>query len=98
MQKPKQVSAACAVVIFSTDQMAWPLALWIATTVGPLTALKTRSQPSVSKRPGQLQSCFIAHLTPVGSRSEAAEVQPASWLTARCDPSPTVGLLTVHYC
>ena len=36
------MSAAWAVVIFTTDQLAWPLALWIATTVGPLTALKTR--------------------------------------------------------
>jgi len=36
------LSAAWAAVIFATDQVAWPLALWIATTVGPLTALKTR--------------------------------------------------------
>ncbi len=37
------LSAAWAVVIFVTDQLAWPLALWIATTVGPLTALKPAS-------------------------------------------------------
>ncbi|MEM9517320.1 MAG: hypothetical protein AAGA42_20905 [Actinomycetota bacterium] len=36
------MSAAWAVVIIVTDQLAWPLALWIATTVGPLTALATR--------------------------------------------------------
>ena len=36
------LSAAWAVVIVATDQLAWPLALWIATTVGPLSALKTR--------------------------------------------------------
>lgn len=36
------LSATWAVVIFVTDQLAWPLALWIATTVGPLTALTTR--------------------------------------------------------
>ena len=36
------MSAAWAVVIFVTDQPAWPLAVWIATTLGPLTALKTR--------------------------------------------------------
>ena len=36
------LSVAWAVVIFVTDQPAWPLALWIATTVGPLTALKAR--------------------------------------------------------
>jgi hypothetical protein len=35
------LSATWAVVIFVTDQPAWPLALWIATTVGPLTALRT---------------------------------------------------------
>lgn len=31
------MSLAWAVVIFVTDQLAWPLALWIATTVGPVT-------------------------------------------------------------
>ena len=35
-------SAVWAAVIFITDQPAWPLALWIAITVGPLTALRTR--------------------------------------------------------
>jgi hypothetical protein len=30
-----------AVVIIVTDQLARPLALWIATTVGPLTCLAT---------------------------------------------------------
>jgi hypothetical protein len=34
------MSLAWAVVIIVTDQIAWPLALWIATTVGPLTFLK----------------------------------------------------------
>ena len=33
------VSLAWAVVIIVTDQVAWTLALWIATTVGPLTYL-----------------------------------------------------------
>ena len=32
-----------AVVIIVTDHVAWPLALWIATTVGPLTALQRRA-------------------------------------------------------
>lgn len=36
------LSALWAVVIFVTDAVAWPLALWVATTVGPLTALRTR--------------------------------------------------------
>ena len=40
------LSAVWAVVIFATDQVAWPLALWIAATVGPLTALKTRLDPN----------------------------------------------------
>jgi hypothetical protein len=44
------LSAAWAVVIFATDQVAWPLALWIATTVGPLTALKTRLDPNPTPR------------------------------------------------
>lgn len=37
------MSLGWAVVIFVTDELAWPLALWIATTVGPLTYL-TRTQ------------------------------------------------------
>ena len=35
------MSLAWAVVIIVTDELAWPLALWIATTVGPLTYLST---------------------------------------------------------
>lgn len=38
------LSIAWAVVIFVTDQLAWPLALWIATTVGPLTLMSSRTQ------------------------------------------------------
>ena len=44
------LSAAWAVVIFVTDQLAWPLALWIATTVGPPTALKARLDPNPTPR------------------------------------------------
>ena len=36
------LSTIWAVVVLVTDQPAWPLALWIATTLGPLTALTTR--------------------------------------------------------
>jgi len=36
------LSALWAAIILTTDQLAWPLALWIATTLGPLTALRTR--------------------------------------------------------
>ena len=36
------LSALWAMVIFTTDQLAWPLALWIAATLGPLTALRSR--------------------------------------------------------
>ncbi len=35
------MSLAWAVVIVVTEHLAWPLALWIATTVGPLTYLTT---------------------------------------------------------
>lgn len=37
------LSFVWAVVIVVTDQVAWPLALWVATTVGPLTALHSRT-------------------------------------------------------
>ncbi len=37
------LSAAWAAVIFVTDHLAWPLALWIATTVAPLTAIERRT-------------------------------------------------------
>ncbi len=36
------LSALWAVIILTTGQLAWPLALWIATTLGPLTALRSR--------------------------------------------------------
>lgn len=45
------MSALWAVVIFVTDQLAWPLALWIATTLGPLTYLRTVKNQSVSQGP-----------------------------------------------
>lgn len=40
------MSFAWAVVIVVTDAPAWPLAIFIATTVGPLTALAARSNGS----------------------------------------------------
>lgn len=33
-----------AIVIIVTDQLAWPLALWIATTVGPVTYLSRQRE------------------------------------------------------
>lgn len=36
------LSAVWAVVVVVTDQVAWPLAIWIATTLGPLTAIERR--------------------------------------------------------
>jgi hypothetical protein len=45
------LSAAWAGVILITDRVAWPLALWIATTVGPLTALDRRSRRTTSTDP-----------------------------------------------
>lgn len=35
------LSLSWAVVILVTDEVAWPLALWIAGTVGPLTLLQS---------------------------------------------------------
>jgi len=43
------LSATWAVVIFATDQLAWPLALWIATTVGPLTRWASKKSKSVDE-------------------------------------------------
>ncbi|MGB7861570.1 MAG: hypothetical protein WBM90_13825 [Acidimicrobiia bacterium] len=37
------MSLLWAVVIIVTDELAWPLALWVATTVGPLTYQQRRS-------------------------------------------------------
>jgi hypothetical protein len=34
------MSLPWALVIIVTDELAWPLALWIATTLGPLAYLK----------------------------------------------------------
>jgi hypothetical protein len=45
------LSMVWAVVIFVTDQPAWPLALWIATTVGPLTLLRSRLTKSEGRSP-----------------------------------------------
>ncbi|MGD2042561.1 MAG: hypothetical protein PVJ28_02860 [Acidimicrobiia bacterium] len=39
-------SLAWAIVIIVTDHLAWPLALWIATTVGPLTYLSRQRDQS----------------------------------------------------
>lgn len=35
------LSLLWAVVIIVTDELAWPLALWVATTVAPLTYLRS---------------------------------------------------------
>jgi hypothetical protein len=43
------MSLVWAVVIVATDQLAWPLALWIATTVGPLTYLRSSRHDSESQ-------------------------------------------------
>jgi hypothetical protein len=44
------LSATWAVVIFATDQLAWPLVLWIAMTVGPVIALKSRLDAQAGPR------------------------------------------------
>lgn len=38
-------------VIIVTDALAWPLALWIATTLGPLTLLRSRIDNTSGDRP-----------------------------------------------
>jgi hypothetical protein len=38
------LSAVWAAVVVVTDSSAWPLALWIATTIGPLIALERRAR------------------------------------------------------
>ncbi len=44
------LSALWAVVIIVTDLAAWPLALWIATTLGPLTYLqRSGSKGSITR-------------------------------------------------
>lgn len=40
------MSMLWAIVIIVTDQIAWPLALWVATTLGPLTYLRTPKHPA----------------------------------------------------
>ncbi len=38
------LSALWAVVIIVTDTISWPLTLWVATTVGPLTYLQKQTE------------------------------------------------------
>jgi hypothetical protein len=40
------MSLAWAIVIIVTEHLAWPLALWIATTVAPLTYLRSSKSES----------------------------------------------------
>jgi hypothetical protein len=72
------LSVAWAVVILVTDQLAWPLALWIATTVGPLAALQARRDATSAPNDSvsDLQD-------PVARDSEPGEGRPAS------SPRPT---------
>jgi hypothetical protein len=35
-------SAIWAAVVLATEYPAWPLAIWIAATIGPLTAIERR--------------------------------------------------------
>jgi hypothetical protein len=45
------LSVCWAGVIIVTDALAWPLALWIATTLGPLTMVRSRIDSPSSDRP-----------------------------------------------
>lgn len=62
------MSMSWAVVIFVTGAVAWPLAVWIATTVGPLTYLRTAA----------LRSGLRASDTTGGDESERVE-EEVSW-------------------
>lgn len=42
------LSVFWVVVIFVTDQPAWPLAIWVATSVGPMTRWASRASNSAS--------------------------------------------------
>lgn len=44
------LSMLWAGAVIVTDQLAWPLALWIATTVGPLTVWRARNETKPSQR------------------------------------------------
>ena len=41
------MSAAWAAAMFVTETPEWPIALWIATTVGPLTLLRIHLDPQL---------------------------------------------------
>jgi hypothetical protein len=45
------LSLVWAGVIIVTDELAWPLALWVATTLGPLTLLRSRIDDPSGGRP-----------------------------------------------
>ena len=73
MQKPEQVSAAWAVVIFATDQMAWPLALWIASRHGQTT--RPSSQAWLAEELTDREIAVLRYLpSPMSQRDIAGEL------------------------
>ena len=42
------LSAAWAASLFITEAPAWPVALWVATTIGPLTLLRIHVAPQLT--------------------------------------------------
>lgn len=46
------ISAIWAAIIIATETAAWPLAAWIATTLGPLTLLRNRTKSTHEAKPG----------------------------------------------
>ena len=58
------VSAAWAALVFVTEQPAWPLAVWVATTLGPITVVKSRLDSKVATEKERSRS----HLSPTPSK------------------------------
>lgn len=46
------LSAIWAAIILATETAAWPLAVWIATTLGPFTLSRNRTNPIQGADPG----------------------------------------------
>ena len=46
------ISAVWAAVVFAAELAAWPLAIWVAITLGPLMLLRNRPVPVNETQPG----------------------------------------------
>ena len=85
------LSAFWAVIIVTTDQLAWPLALWIATTLGPLTVLRSRVSRRTRIRRGFHPRADDGNRTRVLSLGSSRSVRAPVWLS-RCNGRRTAWL------